>query len=197
MRDAAKSLDDVSDHLGEVLRNADALLAEWQGFAAKVRAQVDHEARTIGNVVGAAVDHPNPRGIDDAVARAFGERLGAQLAQLAGELGKLESRTRASARAASDQRSFDRRAWWLLGGGVLLANALLVVSLVRGPAVPPPEAPPAPIVVPAAAATLPDAAAVAEPPTAPPIAPSSATRAVGSAEAPAKPVVKPASPRRR
>ena len=54
MRDAAKALDDVSDHMGEVLRHADALLAEWQGFSAKVRAQVEHEARTIGDAVGGA-----------------------------------------------------------------------------------------------------------------------------------------------
>ena len=41
MREAARTLDNVSDHLGEVLRHADALLAEWSKFGAQVRTQVD------------------------------------------------------------------------------------------------------------------------------------------------------------
>src|SRR5277367_565614 len=116
MRDAAKALDDVSDHMGEVLRQADALLAEWQGFAAKVRAQVEHEARTIGDAVGTAIDEAIARGVDDAVARAMGDRLTTQLAQLAGELTKLESRARGAARSIAEQRAVERRAWWILGG---------------------------------------------------------------------------------
>ena len=159
MRDAAKALDDVSDHMGEVLRQADALLAEWQGFAAKVRAQVEHEARTIGDAVGGAIDEAIARGVDDAVARAMGERLAAQLAQLAGELTKIENRARAASRSIADQRAVDRRAWWILGGGIAIANALLVILLVRGPAEPPAAPPPSPIVVPAAATVIaPDAA---------------------------------------
>jgi len=43
MGEAARSLDDVSDHLGEVLRRADELLAEWSRFGAEVRTQVDRE----------------------------------------------------------------------------------------------------------------------------------------------------------
>ena len=41
MREAARVLDDVSDHLGEVLRRSDELLAEWSRFGAQVRTQVD------------------------------------------------------------------------------------------------------------------------------------------------------------
>jgi|SRR5580704_1516943 hypothetical protein len=186
MRDAAKALDDVSDHMGEVLRQADALLAEWQGFAGKVRAQVEHEARTIGDAVGSAIDEAIARGVEDAVARAMGERLTAQLAQLAGELAKLENRARASARSIADQRRVDRRAWWFLGAGLALANALLVVLVLREPAAPPPEAPPAPIVVPAATMIAPDAAVV-ETPAPPPIEPA------GSAAVEAKPTI-PAKP---
>jgi hypothetical protein len=186
MRDAAKALDDVSDHMGEVLRQADALLAEWQGFSSKVRAQVEHEARTIGDAVGGAIDDAIARGVDDAVARAMGDRLSAQLAQLTGELAKLESRARASARSIADQRRVDRRAWWFLGGGLALANALLVVLVLREPASPPPEPPPAPIVVPAATMIAPDAAVVEAPPPAP-IEPA------GSAVVDVKPPAKPAA----
>ena len=44
MREAhrtAQVLDDVSDHLGEVLRRADALLAEWSRFGDAVRMEVE------------------------------------------------------------------------------------------------------------------------------------------------------------
>ena len=43
MREAARALDDVSDHLGEVLRRADELLADWSRFGAQVRVQVERE----------------------------------------------------------------------------------------------------------------------------------------------------------
>jgi hypothetical protein len=197
VRDAAKVLDDVSDHMGEVLRQADALLAEWQGFAGKVRAQVDHEARTIGDAVRGAIDEAIARGVDDAVARAMGDRLAAQLQQLAGELTKIENRARAASRAIADQRAVDRRAWWFLGAGVAIANALLVVLVLRGPAEPPAAPPPAPIVVPAAIVT-PDAA-----PAEPPPAVDAHVDATGSAAEPAakhaaKPAVaKPAGGARR
>jgi hypothetical protein len=160
MRDAAKALDDVSDHMGEVLRQADALLAEWSGFAAKVRAQVEHEARTIGDAVGGAIDEAIARGVDEAVARAMGDRLAAQLAQLANELTRIESRARAAARSIADQHTTDRRIWWLLGGGIALANVLLVLILLKpAPALaPPPEPPATPFVVPTATVIPADAA---------------------------------------
>jgi hypothetical protein len=178
MRDAAKALDDVSDHMGEVLRQADALLAEWSGFAAKVRAQVEHEARTIGDAVGGAIDDAIARGVDEAVARAMGDRLAAQLAQLA-------SRARAAARSVADQRTVDRRAWWLLGGGIALANALLVLILLKpAPApTPPPEPPATSIVVPTATVIPADAPALAPG--------SDVDVGSGSAVPEAKPVIKP------
>ncbi len=184
MRDAAKALDDVSDHMGEVLRQADALLAEWSGFATKVRAQVEHEARTIGDAVGGAIDEAIARGVDEAVARAMGDRLAGQLAQLANELTKIESRARAAARSVADQRTTDRRAWWLLGGGVALANALLVLILLKpAPApAPPPEPPATPIVVPAATVIPADAQ---------PTRGSDLDVGSGSAVPEAKPITKP------
>jgi len=191
VRDAAKVLDDVSDHMGEVLRQADALLAEWQGFAGKVRAQVDHEARTIGDAVGGAIDAAIARGVDDAVARAMGDRLAAQLQQLAGELTKIENRARAASRAIADQRAVDRRAWWVLGGGIAIANALLVVLLLRGPAEPPAAPPPAPIVVPAAI-VAPDAAPAEPPPVASPAIDARVDPTGSAAEPAAKPAAKPA-----
>ena len=67
MREAARALDDVSDHLGEVLRHADELLAEWARFGAQVRAQVEREAAAIGEVVDGAVGRAASSGIDRAI----------------------------------------------------------------------------------------------------------------------------------
>lgn len=125
MREAARALDDVSDHLGEVLRHADDLLAEWSRFGAQVRTQVEREAIAIGDTVDAAVARAATAGIDRAIA----ERLRA----LTGEIERLEQRTKAAARAVAEQRAVDRRVLWAVVAGVVLANALLVVLLVRKP----------------------------------------------------------------
>ncbi len=125
MRDAARALDDVSDHLGEVLRHADELLAEWARFGAQVRTQVDREAAAIGAVVDGAVERAASAGIDRAIA----ERLRA----LTAELERLEQRARAASRVATEQRQADRRVLWIVVAGVVLANALLVLLLLRKP----------------------------------------------------------------
>ena len=74
MGDAARALDDVSDHLGEVLRRADDLLAEWSRFGVQVRGQVEREAAAIGEVVESAVGRVAAAGVDRAIA----DRLPAQ-----------------------------------------------------------------------------------------------------------------------
>ncbi|HEX3758628.1 MAG TPA: hypothetical protein VHW23_07970 [Kofleriaceae bacterium] len=125
MREAARALDDVSDHLGEVLRRADDLLAEWGKFGAQVRAQVEHEAAAIGEVVEGAVGRAATTGID----RAIGDRLRA----LTVELERIEQRTRAASRAVVEQREADRRILWAVVAGIVLANALLVVLILRKP----------------------------------------------------------------
>lgn len=125
MGEAARSLDDVSDQLGEVLRRADELLAEWSRFGAQVRSQVDREAAAIGDVVDVAVARAASAGLD----RAITDRLRA----LTAELERLEQRTRAAARAASERREGDRRVLWVVVAGIVLANALLVALLLRRP----------------------------------------------------------------
>ena len=125
MREAARALDDVSDHLGEVLRRADDLLVEWSRFGAQVRDQVEREAAAIGGVVDGAVARAAAGGID----RAIGDRLRA----LTTELERLEQRTRAASRAAVEQRAADRRILWAVVAGIVLANALLVVLILRKP----------------------------------------------------------------
>ncbi|MEO7732551.1 MAG: hypothetical protein ABIY55_16400 [Kofleriaceae bacterium] len=125
MRDAARALDDVSDHLGEVLRHADELLAEWGRFGAQVRTQVEREAGAIGAVVDGAVERAASAGIDRAIAD--------RLRGLSAELERLEQRTRAASRAVTEQRDADRRVLWIVVAGVVLANALLVVLLLRKP----------------------------------------------------------------
>jgi hypothetical protein len=125
MREAARVLDDVSDHLGEVLRRSDELLAEWSRFGAQVRTQVDREAAAIGEVIDGAVARVASTGIDRAIA----DRLRA----LTAEIERLEQRTRAAARAASEQRDGDRRVLWIVVAGIVLANALLVALLLRKP----------------------------------------------------------------
>jgi hypothetical protein len=160
MREAARALDDVSDHLGEVLRHADELLVEWSQFGAQVRAQVERQVAAIGDVVDDAVARAASAGIDRAVA----DRLRA----LTAELERLEQRARAASRAVVEQRERDRRVLWILVAGVVLANALLVAVLLRKP----------------------DVVPVAEPirlestvaPPAPPAEPPQAVPAAGSAE---------------
>jgi hypothetical protein len=125
MRDAARALDDVSDHLGEVLRRADELLAEWSRLGVQVRAQVEREVAAIGEVVDGAVARAAGSGIDRAIA----DRLRA----LTAEIERLEQRTRAASRAVVEQRDGDRRVLWIVVAGVVLANALLVALLLRKP----------------------------------------------------------------
>jgi hypothetical protein len=149
MREAARALDDVSDHLGEVLRRADDLLAEWGRFGAQVRDQVEREAAAIGAVVDGAVGRAAATGID----RAIGDRLRA----LTAELERIEQRARAASRAVVDQRGADRRILWAVVAGIVLANALLVVLILRKPEAAPVaepirlDAPAQPAAVPAAA----------------------------------------------
>ena len=125
MRDAARALDDVSDHLGEVLRRADELLVEWSRLGVQVRAQVEREVASIGEIVDGAVARAAGSGIDRAIA----DRLRA----LTAELERLEQRTRAASRAVVEQREGDRRVLWIVVAGVVLANALLVALLLRKP----------------------------------------------------------------
>jgi hypothetical protein len=125
MREAARALDDVSDHLGEVLRHADALLAEWSRFGGQVRAQVEREAAAIGDVVDGAVTRAASAGLD----RVLTDRLHA----LTGELERLEQRARAASRVVAEQRDEDRRVLWIVVAGIVLANALLVALLLRKP----------------------------------------------------------------
>lgn len=191
MRDAARALDDVSDHLGEVLRHADELLVEWSRFGARVRTSVDAEVAGIGEVVDGAVLRAANSGVDRAIA----DRLRA----LSSEIERLEQRTRAASRAVADQRAGDRRLLWSVIAGVVLSNALLVVLLLRRPEpVPLPapepvrvEASPAPSPAPPEPAVVPDAgsaAGSAELPAAP-----NADEAAGSAARPgnAKPGAEP------
>ena len=169
MRDAARALDDVSDHLGEVLRRADGLLADWGRFGAQVREQVEREAAAIGEVVDGAVGRAAATGID----RAIGDRLRA----LTAELERIEQRARAASRAVVEQREADRRILWAVVAGIVLANALLVVLILRRPeAVPVAE----PVRLDAPA---PSAAA----PAAPGATPDPAGPATGSAAASAAP----------
>jgi hypothetical protein len=151
MRDAARALDDVSDHLGEVLRHADELLADWSRFGAQVRTQVDAEVAAIGEVVDGAVARAANTGVDRAIA----DRLRA----LTGEIDRLEQRARAASRAVAEHQATDRRALWAVVAGVVIANALLIVLLFRKPDLAPPPAAepvrleaaqPAPIAPPAA-----------------------------------------------
>jgi hypothetical protein len=125
MREAARALDDVSDHLGLVLRRADDLLAEWSRFGAQVRTQVDREVIAIGEVVDGAVTRAASAGLDRAIA----DRLRA----LTTEIERLEQRTRAASRAVAERRDGDRRVLWIVVAGIVVANALLVALLLRKP----------------------------------------------------------------
>jgi len=125
MREAARALDDVSDHLGEVLRRADELLAEWSRFGAQVRAQVDGEVAAIGEVIDGAVTRAANTGLDRAIA--------SRLRALTAEIDRLEQRTRAASRAVVEQRDTDRRVLWIVVAGIVVANVLLIALLLRKP----------------------------------------------------------------
>jgi len=157
MREAARALDDVSDHLGEVLRRADELLADWSRFGAQVRVQVERDTAAIGEVVEGAIARAGTAGID----RAIGDRLRA----LTVELERLEQRARAASRAAVEQRDADRRILWGVVAGIVLANALLIVLILRRPDAPP-VAEPIRMDPPAATVAQPPAEGAAGPTTA-------------------------------
>jgi hypothetical protein len=163
MRDAARALDDVSDHLGEVLRRADELLVEWSRLGVQVRTQVEREVAAIGEVVDGAVARAAGAGLDRAIA----DRLRA----LTTELERLEQRTRAASRAVVEQREGDRRVLWIVVAGVVLANALLVALLLRKPEAAP-VAEPIRLEAPAASTAQPD-----------PTQPATSPAAAGSAAA--------------
>ena len=176
------ALDATSDHLGEVLRRADQLLAEWARFGETVRAQVEREAGAIGDAVASAVDGAATRGVAASVDRTLAAQLGPRLAALADEVGRLEGKTRAISRSLADQRTRSLTALWVIVAGVIAANALLVVLVVRGPR----EVPviePAPVMPAVSAPTEPAAAVVpdAPPPAAPPAEVGSGSAGSGSA----------------
>jgi hypothetical protein len=172
MRDAARALDDVSDHLGEVLRHADELLADWSRFGAQVRTQVDAEVSAIGEVVDGAVMRAANAGVDRAIA----DRLKA----LTGEIERLEQRARAASRAVADHQAVDRRVLWAVVAGVVLANALLVLLLLRKP-----EVAPAPAVEPVRIETAQPAPVAAPDPAAGSAAPTADAVTGGAAPDPA------------
>jgi hypothetical protein len=121
MANPARELDDVSAQLAEVLRHADALLADWARFGAEVRARVEREAATIGTAVAA--------GVDAASERALAQRLAA----VSIELERCEGRLRAAARVAHDRGATDRRLLAGIAIGVGIVIALLVVLVLRTP----------------------------------------------------------------
>ena len=92
-------LDEVSSDLGEVLRHADALLAEWSAFGASVKAQVEREANAIGAAVASSVDSAVARAVTSGIDRAMPEQWSARMASLSAELTKLEHRARTAARS--------------------------------------------------------------------------------------------------
>jgi cobalamin biosynthesis Mg chelatase CobN len=166
MGEPARALDDVSDHLGEVLRRADELLADWSRFGAQVRTQVDHEVAAIGEVIDGAVVRAASSGVDRAIA----DRLRA----LTTEIERLEHRTRAASRAVTERREADRRVLWIVVAGIVLANALLVALLLRRPEAAPVAEPIRMEVAPAPAASI-DPPTGSAPPAAPAAGPASAT----------------------
>ena len=144
MREARKveMIDDVSDHLAEVLRRADALLAEWSKFGASVQMQVEREARAIGDTVASSVENAVTAATLTTVDRALADQITARLRTLAAELDRLEQRTRTAANSVKRERSIDRKILWLVVAGIIGANVLLVLLYVRGPdtvVAPPPE----------------------------------------------------------
>jgi hypothetical protein len=149
-------LDDVSDHMAQVLRHADELLAEWARFGASVRGQVERETVAMGDVVAGAIDASvkqavaaTEAGVDRAVTEAIANRIGAQLQNLALELGRLEARAKSANRALAEQRAADRRILWGIAGGLAIVIGLLVVLVLRKPPAPEPVPAPVPIASPA------------------------------------------------
>jgi hypothetical protein len=186
------ALDDVSDHMGEILRRADELLADWSRFGAEVRTQVDREAQHVGHAVASAVDGAVGRVAVTSVERVIADQIGTKLTALSTEIGKLEARARAASRAIAEDRRGDRRVLWAVGAGVVIANGLLVAMLLRGPSqtvLPAPE--PTRIEVPVVA---PIDAAVAPPPAepAPEPAPAGSAQPPPASEGSAKPPAAPA-----
>ena len=181
MREAARALDDVSDHLGEVLRRADELLADWSRFGAQVRVQVERDTAAIGEVVEGAIARAGTAGID----RAIGDRLRA----LTAEIERIEQRTRAASRAAAEQREADRRILWAVVAGIVLANALLVVLILRRPEAPPVaepiriDPPPSAIAQPPAEGAAPTTPTTPDPAQVAPAAGGAASPASGTAPA--------------
>ena len=143
MREARKveMLDEVSDHLGEVLRRADALLAEWSRFGVAVQAHVEREARSIGDAVASSVDRAVTQATLTSVDRALADQITGRLQALATELSRLEARTRAAANTVQRERTTDRRILWGVAAGIVITIGLLVVVLLRPPVA---MAPPAP-----------------------------------------------------
>ncbi|MEO6774050.1 MAG: hypothetical protein ABI467_13710 [Kofleriaceae bacterium] len=163
MAEPARALDDVSAQLAEMLRHADALLADWMRFGAEVRLRVERETAAIGAIVAQAVDGASDRA------------LAIRLAAVSIELERLEHRIRVAARLAAEQRTSERRLVAGIAVGFTIVIALLVALVVRGPA-PPLAAPPLPMRVdmpPADAAPVPpDAAALPQLAPAPPPPPA-------------------------
>ncbi|MBA2538377.1 MAG: hypothetical protein H0V17_01975 [Deltaproteobacteria bacterium] len=126
-------LDTASEHMAEILRRADGLLAEWSQFGAAVRTQVEREAQQIGAAVCDATEQAVRRAAAEGTSRAISDQLGKQLAALSTEVGKLETRARAASRAIAEQRRGDRALLYGLAVAVLIANVFLVVLLLRNP----------------------------------------------------------------
>jgi hypothetical protein len=152
---SVRVLDDVSDHMAQVLRQADELLAEWARFGASVRGQVERETVAIGDAVATSIDRAvaqavatTEAGVDRAVVDAVTAKIGAQLQTLALELGRLEARAKAANRALGEQRAADRRILWGIAGGLAIAIGLLVVLVLRKPPISEPMPAPVPIVEP-------------------------------------------------
>jgi hypothetical protein len=156
--------------MAQVLRHADELLAEWARFGASVRGQVERETVAIGDAVAGAIDASvkqavaaTEAGVDRAVTEAIANRIGAQLQNLALELGRLEARAKAANRALGEQRAADRRLLYGIAGGLAIAIGLLVVLVLRKPPVPEPMPAPVPIVEPKDPPKPLDPAPVADP----------------------------------
>ena len=190
-----RPLDEVSDHMSQILRHADELLAEWAAFGAQVKGQVDRETQVIGNAVASAVDEAVARSVattashvDRAVTQAMAERVGSQLQALTTELGRLEARAKAASRLVSDQRTGDRKILWGIAGGIVIANVLLALVLLKKPS--------APDVVPQAVPIVEPHHDEAAPAPAPAPADPPAAAATGSADGSATidPATKPADP---
>ena len=189
-----RPLDEVSDHMSQILRHADELLAEWAAFGAQVKGQVERETQVIGNVVATAVDEAVARSVattaghvDRAVTQAMAERVGSQLQALTAELGRLEARAKAASRLVTDQRTGDRKILWGIAGGIVIANALLALVLLKKPSAPDVAPQAVPIVEHHDEATPTPTPTPADPPAA-----ASAGSADGSATT--DPATKPADP---